>query len=83
MTPFNDNRMLLMMSDSSQQLSNLIELQSQEINRVKRNPSSTASSAHSDVAGFMDYDPKEAALLAYKKNAKPSLKRNAPKWFHL
>ena len=67
-------------NDSSSTLSNLIKLQSAQLNPSKKNE----GFAFTQVAGFMEYDPKTAALNSYKRNARASLKRHSEgHWFHL
>lgn len=68
-------------TDSSTALYRLIKQQSAEIDR----PRKLEGYVYTDVAGYMEYDPKTAALNAYKRNARQSLKRHAEGsgWFHL
>lgn len=35
------------------------------------------------MVGYMDHDPKAAALQAYKRRAKSSLLQTTQKWFHM
>lgn len=68
-------------NDSSTALYRLIKQQSAEIDR----PRKLEGYVYTDVAGYMEYDPKTAALNAYKRNARQSLKRHAEGsgWFNL
>eukprot|EP00600_Ochromonadales_sp_CCMP1393_P008954 CAMPEP_0174962992 /NCGR_PEP_ID=MMETSP0004_2-20121128/5076_1 /TAXON_ID=420556 /ORGANISM="Ochromonas sp., Strain CCMP1393" /LENGTH=177 /DNA_ID=CAMNT_0016211555 /DNA_START=116 /DNA_END=649 /DNA_ORIENTATION=+ len=67
----------MVQSDSGLALSHLVMLQSTELNRSKK-----TSFAYTEVAGFMEYDPKVAAKVAHKRRAQSSLNRSG-RWFRL
>ena len=68
-------------TDSSMILSSLV-MQSMEMSRAEREKSRPVYS-FTDVAGFMEYDPKTAAKSTHKRGGGKSTQRHPTEWFRM